>query len=142
MLRAARTLLIALAWLLAAGPAPAQTVILYAHADAARQVPIAALAAVWGPVVDYRTQRPGTLWRAHLAGEIRRARTVLVLWSTAAAASIELQTELRMAYANHRARLVPVLLDDTPMPPELGTRHAINPFALVNPLEPPCPANH
>lgn len=100
--------------------------ILYAHADAPRLAPFAALAAVWGPVVEYRTQRPGELWREHMAREIGRARTVLVLWSAAAAGSAELQTELRIAYANRRARLVPVLLDATPMPAELGARHAID----------------
>lgn len=117
---------LAAAALLLTAQAQAQTVILYAHADARCQAPIAAMASIYGPVVDYQSQRPGTLWRPSMARQILRARVVLVLWSASAALSSELATELRLAYAARQARLVPILLDGAPMPPELATRHAIN----------------
>lgn len=110
---------------LQAHAAPPTTVILYSSLDVRCQAPVAALASVYGPVVDYRAQQPGTIWRPYMAAKIAKADVVLVLWSSAAAQSSELAPELRMAYAA-RGRLVPILLDSTPMPAELGARQAVN----------------
>ena len=67
----------------------------------------------------------GVPWRQAMALAIVRARTVLVVWSHSAAASLEIGAEWRLAIATG-ARVVPVLLDDAPMPAELAARQWID----------------
>lgn len=116
-----------LAALLAAAPlaAPAQTYIIYSHLDASQALRLRRLAMAYDAVgIDTET-RPGDAWRPTIAASILAARTVLVLWSANAAASHELAPEILIALAS-RARVVPVMLDNTPMPPDLAARHGVD----------------
>lgn len=110
---------------LLAGAAQAQTVILYARADAEAAERARALASAYDQVLIDREIPPGLPWRVVIASAITQARTVLVLWSARSAASVEVGAEWRLAAASG-VRLVPVLLDDTPMPAELGARQAVD----------------
>ena len=109
---------------LACAQAQAQTAIVYAHRDASCAQQARALAAAWGPVLIDTAVQPGSRWRPTIAGMLLAAQTVLVFWSITAAASPEVAAEWRIALAGP-ARVVPVLLDDTPLPPELAALQAI-----------------
>lgn len=109
----------------AAPNAAAQTYIIYSHRDAAQAVRVRRLVLAYDAVgIDTET-RPGDAWRPTIAASILAARTVLVLWSANAAASRELQPEILIALAAS-ARVVPVMLDNTPMPPELAARQGVD----------------
>lgn len=102
-------------------PAQAQTVILYAHADRTAADQLAGIARIWGPVWTDASIQPGAPWRTEVARRIRGARVVLVVWSAAAASSVEVGAEWRQALAAGR-RVVPVVTDAAPLPAELGQR--------------------
>lgn len=119
-----RHALIAGALLVTAG-AQAHTVVLYSRADAQRALHLHQLASVYGPAVIDRHIAPGAYWRQVMAQAICSADVVLVLWSARAAVSVELGAEWRLAAAC-APRLIPVLLDSTPMPGELGMRQAVD----------------
>lgn len=114
-----------LALLLAASQASAQTVLLYSRADAARMEQLRQVAALYEPTLIDRDVPAGAPWRAVIATAIGQARVVIVIWSARAAASPEVAAEWRLAVASG-ARVVPVLTDDTPLPPELAARQAID----------------
>lgn len=114
---------LALALLLAL-PAQAQTVILYARADAAEAQRVHDMARIWDSVWWDRDLKPGQPWRATIARRICSARRVVVVWSAYAASSPEVGAEWRHALACGRV-VVPVLLDQAPMPAELGARQAV-----------------
>ena len=120
-----RAAVLALALVLAAGPVQALTVLLYARSDAAEAERARRLLRVIEPVWIDRDLVPGEPWRLAVAARICEADLVLVLWSARAAASPEVAAEWRLAAACGRA-LVPVLLDDAPMPAELGARQAVD----------------
>ena len=113
------------ALVLAMGTANAQTVILYSQRDAREAQRIHRLAIMYSVVLRDVEIPPGEPWRATVAGWIRDAKTVLILWSANAAESDELAAEWRMALASP-ARVVPVLLDATPLPGELAGRQAVD----------------
>ena len=106
-------------------PAWAQTVILYSRADQVHAQRVYGLAATFDAVVIDASLRPGEAWRPAIAEAIMRARVVLILWSKHAASSAEVGTESRLALAS-QARVVPVLLDDTPLPGGLSERHGVD----------------
>ena len=110
---------------LACSQAQAQTAIVYAHRDAACAQQARALAAAWGPVLIDTAVQPGSRWRPTIAATLLAAQTVLIFWSAHAAASPEVAAEWRVALAGP-ARVVPVLLDDSPLPPELAALQAVN----------------
>lgn len=110
---------------LACAQAQAQTAVIYAHRDAACAQQAGALAAAWGPVLIDTAVQPGSRWRPTIAGMLLAAQTVLVFWSASAAASPEVAAEWRIALAGP-ARVVPVLLDDSPLPAELAALQAVN----------------
>ena len=120
-----RALLLALSLVLAAGPVQALTVLIYARADHDHAERARRLLRVLEPVWIDRDLVPGTPWRAEIGRRICRADRVMVLWSAYAAASVEVGAEWRHAAACGR-RLVPVMLDETPMPAELGARQAVD----------------
>lgn len=122
MIRAA---VLALCLVLAAGPVEALTVLLYARADAADAERVRRLASAFDRVWIDRDLVPGEPWRLAVAARICEADQVLVLWSESAAASPEVAAEWRLAAACGRV-LVPVLLDDAPMPAELASRQAVD----------------
>lgn len=110
---------------LAAAQAQAQTVILYAHADSERAEWVRGLARTYDLVLIDADIRPGEAWRQTVAGWIANARTIFILWSAAAAQSIEVGAEWRQALASG-ARVVPIMLDWTPLPGELAARQAVD----------------
>lgn len=120
-----RAAVLALCLVLAAGPVEALTVLLYARADAAEAERVRRLARAFDRVWIDRDLAPGTPWRPAIGRRICSADRVLVLWSAYAAASVEVGAEWRHAAACGR-RLVPVMLDSTPMPAELGARQAVD----------------
>lgn len=111
--------------LLLAEHARAQTVIVYARADEAAAQRARALARVYDQVAIDRDMPPGVPWRDRMAGQILQARLVLVLWSAQAAASQEVGHEWRLALLGP-AGLVPVLLDNTPLPAPLAGLNAVD----------------
>lgn len=121
----ARAALSAALLALACSAAQAHTAIVYARADAPRAEAVRSLAGIYSPVLIDRAIPPGAPWRQALAVGICSADVVLVLWSTRAAASPEVAAEWRLAAAC-APRVVPVLLDDAPLPPELAARQAID----------------
>lgn len=114
-----------LSLVLAAWPVQALTVLLYAHADAAAVDRARQLARAYDRVWLDRDLQPGEPWRPAIGGRICRADLVLVAWSQYAAGSVELASEWRTALSCSR-RVVPLLLDGTPLPPDLAARQAIN----------------
>lgn len=120
-----RAAVLALCLVLAAGPVEALTVLLYARADAAEAERVRRLASAFDRVWIDRDLAPGTPWRPAIGRRICSADRVLVLWSAYAAASVEVGAEWRHAAACGR-RLVPVMLDSTPMPAELAGRQAVD----------------
>lgn len=129
------------AWLLclACVPAAAQTVIVYSHVDRTEALQVRHLVQAYDRVSMDVDLEPGVPWRPTLAGWILRARTVIVLWSASAAASAEVAPEWRMALAGS-ARVMPILLDATPLPPALAERQAVDWAALrACAMLPPCP---
>jgi len=126
--RAIRLSLAAVLLLQLAAAAPAQTVLVYARADQAQAQRVARLAGVYDPVWLDQDLTPGTDWRRQVARRLLDAKCILVLWSARAAASLEVAAEWRIALATDPAvtRVMPVLLDDTPMPAELAARQAVD----------------
>lgn len=120
-----RAAVLALCLVLAAGPVEALTVLLYARADAADAERVRRLVSAFDRVWIDRDLAPGTPWRPAIGRRICSADRVLVLWSAYAAASVEVGAEWRHAAACGR-RLVPVMLDSTPMPAELAGRQAVD----------------
>lgn len=106
-------------------PASAQTVIVYSHADADHAKRLRDIARAYDVVLMDGDIEPGEPWRATVADWISRARVILILWSANAAKSAEVAPEWRMALAT-RARIVPVLLDRTPLPAELASLQAVD----------------
>ena len=115
----------ALAVLLLACSAQAQTVIVYSHHDAAQARRAHDLVRATGPVWWDADLSPGQQWRPAIADRICSARLVLVLWSAQAAQSAEVGAEWRHALACRR-RVVPVMLDEAPLPGELAVRQAVD----------------
>ncbi|MBN8492515.1 MAG: toll/interleukin-1 receptor domain-containing protein, partial [Burkholderiales bacterium] len=68
---------------------------------------------------------PGVPWRPVLELLICRADRVLLVWSRRAAASTEVARELQTARLCG-VPVVPVLLDSTPLPADVGQIHAVD----------------
>ena len=78
-------------------------------------------ATVFQDVVDLEY---GKNWQAALAAAIRKCERVLVFWSAAAATSEWVERGWRAAL-KARKRIVPLLLDETPLPSELSVLHGM-----------------
>ena len=113
-----------LAAALVVGPVHALTVIIYARQDRPVVDCLARFAAIYGPVWTDAGIRPGDPWRTAVGEVIKRADVVLVVWSAAAASSVEVGAEWRQALAAGR-RVVPVVTDEAPLPSDLGSRQWI-----------------
>ena len=70
----------------------------------------------------------GDRWEDVIKAKLAEAERVLIFWSQHALRSEWVGREWSIALAMDK-RLVPVLLDDTPMPPELSQFHALTNFA-------------
>src|SRR6185369_17054198 len=79
--------------------------------------------------VDVRNIGYGEPWRAVLTKAIDACERVIVFWSAAAKVSNWVEREWRMALERGK-KVVPMLLDDTPLPMELEEFQALNRFPL------------
>lgn len=105
--------------------AGAQTVVIYSSRDAVHALRAYSLARVYDDTFIARDLRPGDNWRESIAARLCSADKVLVLWSEHAAASREVEKELAIGSFCERL-MIPVLLDATPLPPELRHIHAVD----------------
>jgi len=74
--------------------------------------------------IDFRDTPPGLPWLETHSDVIRHAAVLVLCWSKHAAGSEHVEREWRLAFAT-RVKILPVLLDDTPLPEELGHIHAV-----------------
>jgi len=93
----------------------------YSHRDAALVRPVVALLRASEAQVfrDADSLRPGKKWRDQLATAIRESEIVLVFWCHHAHGSEEVRKEYLAARGQDKD-LLPVLIDDTPLPQELA----------------------
>jgi hypothetical protein len=74
--------------------------------------------------VDSQSIAYGTDWRQALGEAIENAERVMLFWTAAAAASRWVTREWQLALKRGK-KVVPTLLDDTPLPPALARLHAV-----------------
>ena len=93
----------------------------YSHTDAVVVKPIVELQRATGSAVfrDAESIPPGKKWRAAIEDAIDACRLVWVFWCTHASESKEVRGEYEMGI-NLNKDVVPVLMDATPLPPELA----------------------
>jgi hypothetical protein len=99
-----------------------QIFVSYSHADRDFVKPITDLIRVAGVRVfrDEDSIAPGKQWKLVISKSLTSCRTVLVFWSSNAARSKAVEGEYRRA-VDRKKDVVPVLLDDTPLPEALST---------------------
>jgi len=105
----------------------------YSRHDAAVVTPIVKLLRLGeGRMVfcDIDSIAPGERWREQLEKALGTAQYVVVFWCAHAGASSEVRREYELALASGR-KLVPVLLDRTPLPAGLGEYEWIDLSALA-----------
>jgi hypothetical protein len=68
---------------------------------------------------------PGDPWFEQIASKIDKAHRVYVFWCVHASTSEQVKREYSLALSSS-TRVVPVLLDDTPLPPELARLHGLD----------------
>jgi hypothetical protein len=74
---------------------------------------------------DYQSLQYGQEWRPVIEQAIRDADQVLVFWCVHSAGSSEVEREYQYAL-NYEVRVVPVLLDDTPLCGSLAGIHGVD----------------
>lgn len=103
----------------------------YSRQDAALVRPLVRFLRATGSevFVDVESLDYGSNWRLQLDEAIAGASRFLLFWSRAAAGSGEIEHEWRTALAQPDLPIVPVLLDETPLPPDVA------PFQGTNDLQ-------
>lgn len=106
---------------------PSSLFVSYSHRDAGVVRPLIEMnedlkSAAW---VDYIHTPPGSDWSQAHAEAISKCYRLISLWSHNAAFSREVEREWRWAL-KCQTKIVPVLLDDTPLPSELASIHAVS----------------
>ena len=93
----------------------------YSHADASLVAPVVKLLRVNKSFVfqDIDRIQPGKKWRSEIAKALTEAQLVVVFWCGHASRSNEVSKEWKAAIEQEKD-LLPLLLDATPLPPELG----------------------
>ncbi len=93
----------------------------YSHADASLVAPVVQLLRLNKSLVfhDIDSIRPGTKWRGEIARALADSNLVVVFWCDHACHSDEMAKEWKAAIDQDKD-LLPLLLDATPLPPELG----------------------
>ena len=82
---------------------------------------------------------PGDLWFEQIQKQIDTTEQLFVFWCSHSAQSPQVNREFSYAFERNK-RVVPVLLDNTPLSPELAPIHGIDLRAVVAHNEPPRPA--
>jgi hypothetical protein len=93
----------------------------YSHADASLVAPVVKLLRVNKSLVfqDIDGIQPGKKWRSEIAKGLAESHLVVVFWCDHANRSDEVSKEWKAAIEQEKD-LLPLLLDSTPLPPELG----------------------
>lgn len=93
----------------------------YCHADASLVAPVVKLLRVNKSLVfqDIDGIQPGKRWRSEIAKGLAESHLVVVFWCDHASRSDEVSNEWKAAIEQEKD-LLPLLLDATPLPPELG----------------------
>lgn len=99
----------------------------YSRHDAALVGPLTQLLRATGGGVfrDMESIQPGTKWRVAISDAIDSCQTFLLFWCAHSARSQEVKVEYGQALALSRP-VVPVLLDQSVLPPELAEYQAID----------------
>jgi hypothetical protein len=92
----------------------------YSHSDASLVAPVVKLLRVNKSLVFQDTDRiaPGKKWRDQIAKALAESNLVVVFWCDHARGSTEVSSEWKAAIEQEKD-LLPLLLDGTPLPPEL-----------------------
>jgi hypothetical protein len=100
---------------------PPSIFISYSHEDSSLVGPIVALLRASEALViqDADSIRPGKRWREEIGTAISGASVVVVFWCYHARASQEVENEITAAIAQ-RKDILPLLLDETPLPSDLA----------------------
>ena len=95
--------------------------VFYSHADAALVAPVVKLLRVNKSLVFQDTDgiQPGKRWRDEIAKALAESDLVVVFWCDHACRSTEVSTEWKGAIEQEKD-VLPLLLDTTPLPLELG----------------------
>jgi hypothetical protein len=105
---------------------PQTVFVSYSHKD--REIVSAAIESQqdlnYAAFLDFRDTPPGVPWLEAHSEVIRQAAVLVLCWSKHAASSEHVEREWRLALATH-VKVLPVLLDDTPLPEDLGHIHAL-----------------
>ncbi len=93
----------------------------YSHADASLVAPVVNLLRANKSFVfqDIDRIQPGKKWRSEITKALAEAQLVVVFWCDHASRSNEVSTEWKAAIEQEKD-LLPLLLDGTPLPPELS----------------------
>jgi hypothetical protein len=93
----------------------------YSHADASLVAPVVKLLRVNKSLVfqDIDGIQPGKRWRSEIAKGLTESDLVVVFWCDHSNRSEEVSTEWKAAI-DQKKDVLPLLLDATPLPPELG----------------------
>ncbi len=93
----------------------------YSHTDAPLVAPVVKLLRANKSLVfqDVDSIQPGKMWRNEIAKGLAESDMVVVFWCTHASDSDEVCREWKAAI-EQKKDLLPLLLDATPLPPELG----------------------
>lgn len=111
--------------LLLACQAQAQTVVIYARADATQAQRARDLISAAGPTLIDRDLSPGVAWRTTMQVAICSADSVLLIWSARAHKSQEVRRELDLALVCRRT-IIPVMLDSTALPGVIADINAVD----------------
>lgn len=106
---------------------PASLFISYSHKDERVVLPLLSMnedlqKAAW---VDYINTTPGSAWNEVHKEAIESSYRLILLWSKNSALSENVKNEWRWALKCGTS-IVPVTLDDTPLPPEISHLHAVS----------------
>lgn len=75
--------------------------------------------------LDEHSLQPGEDYKQQIADTIQKADRLMLFWSKSAAMSSHVAEEWRLALATPSCKIVPLLIDDTPLPTELQHLHGV-----------------
>ena len=99
----------------------------YCHDDHVLVGPLVSLLRASNVVVflDRDTIRPGKKWREEISQAINDSTTIAIFWCTHSSKSVEVRSEYKQAMALGKD-VLPLLLDNTPLPQKLCDYHYID----------------
>jgi hypothetical protein len=108
---------------------PQSVFVSYSHKDREIVVPAIELQRDlrYAAFIDFRDIPPGMPWKETHSTVIKFAALLVLVWSKHAASSEHVTREWRLAL-EAGVKILPVLIDDTPLPEELSHIHALTGF--------------